>query len=302
VVLDELREHQTWAAWGAVTKTTMARPRAQIVCLSNAGDAESVVLASLRQRALNVIDGKSTEADDGSLGIFEWSAPDGCALDDPEAWAQANPSLGYPNGVSEAAIRSALATDPEAVFRTEVLCQWVEAVSPPALDLALWDSLADPNAERGSRPVFAVACAPDHSWAAIAVAWSRPDGQVQVMLADYKPARAWVTARVAELRSRWGGRVIADTASRGLVPDADEPGVQAQAQAHGAFADAVLAGTVRHGNEPALNMAVKHSRWRASGDTRVFDRKSDFDISPLVAVALAASGVSQKRPSAFLTI
>jgi hypothetical protein len=78
--------------------------------------------------------------------------------------------------------------------------------------------------------------------------------------------------------------------------------VQAQAQAHGAFADAVLAGTVRHGNEPALNMAVKHSRWRASGDTRVFDRKSDFDISPLVAVALAASGVSQKRPSAFLTI
>ena len=34
ILLDELREHQSWDAWGAITKTTMARPAAMIWALS----------------------------------------------------------------------------------------------------------------------------------------------------------------------------------------------------------------------------------------------------------------------------
>jgi phage terminase large subunit-like protein len=30
---------------------------------------------------------------DPSLCLLEWSAPDGCELDDRKAWAQANPGL-----------------------------------------------------------------------------------------------------------------------------------------------------------------------------------------------------------------
>ena len=51
ILLDELREHQTWDAWGAITKTTMARLEALILCLSNAGDATSRVLRHLRMIA-----------------------------------------------------------------------------------------------------------------------------------------------------------------------------------------------------------------------------------------------------------
>src|SRR5690606_16869915 len=51
VLLDELREHQTWDAWGAITKTTIAKAFALIVALSNAGDATSVVLRHLRRMA-----------------------------------------------------------------------------------------------------------------------------------------------------------------------------------------------------------------------------------------------------------
>ncbi len=77
VLLDELREHRDWEAWSAVTKTTLARPAPQVLGFSNAGDSRSVVLASLREKALGSAADRSS-----SLGIFEWSAPDGCALDD----------------------------------------------------------------------------------------------------------------------------------------------------------------------------------------------------------------------------
>jgi phage terminase large subunit-like protein len=49
MLLDELREHQSWDAWGAITKTTMARAMALVLALSNAGDATSVVLRYLRK-------------------------------------------------------------------------------------------------------------------------------------------------------------------------------------------------------------------------------------------------------------
>ncbi len=114
--IDELREWRTWDAWSALSKTTMARPNAVTLAMSNAGDEESVVLNQLRDAALS--------GRDPSIGIFEWSAEDGCELDDPKAWAQANPGLGYT--ISEQAIRTALATDPPSVFRTEVLCQKVD--------------------------------------------------------------------------------------------------------------------------------------------------------------------------------
>jgi hypothetical protein len=80
VLLDELREHHNWEAWSAVTKTTLARPAPQVLGFSSAGDRQSVVLSSLRDKAL------SSAADRPStLGLFEWSAPDGCDLDDRAA-------------------------------------------------------------------------------------------------------------------------------------------------------------------------------------------------------------------------
>ena len=288
VLLDELREHGNWEAWGAVTKTTMARPSPQVCGFSNAGDDHSVVLKSLRAKALAAAADPAT-----TLGIFEWSAPDGCTLGDPAGWAAANPALGY--RTTPAAILSALETDPESVFRTEVLCQWV-SVLDAAISPSAWSALADPTAQRGDHPSFGVAVAPDRSWAAIGVAWKRPDGALQVMLADYRPDATWVAARVAELRQKYSDRVVVDVAARGLVPNATELSAPDQAKAHNGLSDAVLAGTVHHGNEPALNTAVRHAQWRPQGDSRVFDRKSDKDISPLIAVALAAHGAAIARP------
>ncbi len=313
VMLDELREHQSWDAWGAVTKTTMARRYAQVWAASNAGDASSVVLAWLRllaHEALGDPDGLVKEGaptppddlveemDDDSLGLFEWSAPPGCDMRDLAGQGQANPARGHT--ITQRAINSALRTDPEQVFRVEVMCQWVETMTKDAIDASVWASLADPAAALNGTPVLAVATAPDHSWSAVAMAWWRPDGLPQVHVArnpqellDYRPGTTWVGARVDDLRARWNaGPPLVDTASRGLVPAAVEPSTQAQAQADNAIADAVESGRLRHGNEPSLNFAVRAARWKPQGDSRILDRKGTADITPLRAAGLALRGLT----------
>jgi phage terminase large subunit-like protein len=79
LILDELREHHDWSAWNAAVPAMNARPNAQVFAISNQGDDAAVVLESLRSSALTFID---TGEGDPRLGLFEWSAPDGCDVDD----------------------------------------------------------------------------------------------------------------------------------------------------------------------------------------------------------------------------
>jgi hypothetical protein len=132
VTIDELREQRSWDAWAALSKTTLARHNSQIWCMSNAGDDESVVLNALRDSAL--------AGRDPSICIIEYSAPEGCELDDWDAIRQACPGLG--RTVSEAGIRTALATDPPNVYRTEILCQRVDQLDG-AFDYQAWKACAD---------------------------------------------------------------------------------------------------------------------------------------------------------------
>ncbi len=172
--IDELREQHDWKAWSAVSKTLMARDNAQLWAMSNAGDDESVVLNQLRDAAL--------AGRDPSIGIFEWSAPEGCELDDRRAWAQANPGLGHV--ISEQAIRSALGTDPPEVFRTEVLCQKVDHLDS-AIDIGAWKSCVDPQGSLRPQKDRLAACvdvAPDSAHVTLAAAALTDDGRVRVQI------------------------------------------------------------------------------------------------------------------------
>ena len=210
ILLDELREHQTWDAWGAITKTTMARPAAQIWALSNAGDATSIVLRHLRKSAhaalgdpdginarddpgallptddeldSEVADGATAamvaedlaEDEDGdTLGIFEWSAPPDCDPLDRDGWAWANPSLGY--GISERTLYGDAPKpdgqgDPEWVFRTECLCQWSDGTLEGLFPPGTWEAQADP-ASSVAQGGRIVAC--------VTVAWDRSRAHVAI--------------------------------------------------------------------------------------------------------------------------
>jgi hypothetical protein len=178
-------------------------------------------------------------------------------------------------------------TSTDAAYRRFWLNQPAEdEKAATAFDAAAWASLADPQAARGERPVFAAVVAPDRSWSAVAAGWRRPDGATQVMLVDYERSTTWLEARVGELKAKWpSGRVV--TLDEVTLDGADRLTGADLRRAEQWFDDALAAGSVRHGNEAALNAAVRGARWRKQGDGRVLVRDGDVEVSPLLAAALA---------------
>lgn len=313
VLLDELREHQTWDAWGAITKTTMAREYAQIWAASNAGDASSVVLRYLRKlahRELGDPDG-ICEADDepgpgeelegvdfadDSLGIFEWSAPPGCSVWDREGWAQANPSLGYT--ITERAIASAARTDPEWVFRTEVLCQWTDGSLEGPFPPGSWEACLDRDSQIAeSSPIGAcVDVSWDRSAAHIAYAGLRADGLPHVEIVASRAGTDWVvgwftdpdhpdraTRRIAVQSSGAPASSLVDELLAAGLEVVEWKSTEL-GRATGAFYDLVRNHSLRHLEQPVLDVAAATAVTRPMGDSFVWDRrKSPTDVSPLVA-------------------
>ena len=334
VLLDELREHQNWQAWSAVTKTTMARRMAQIWAASNAGDLASIVLRhirSLAHRALGYPDGEDgmvelppVDADDAddSLGIFEWSAAPGRSVWDRDGWAEANPSLGYT--VDERSIAAAAATDPEWVFRTEVLCQFVSMIGTGPFPAGSWVTSLDTREDRLARRVrrdtsrpatYGIDMSHDRSMVYVAIAFWDTEGRMRVELAAQRSGPDWLVPwltspdrkvapdyvalqrRGAPISALWDSLVEA-----GLSPYGWE-GAQL-AGWHGLFYDLIRAGVAEenpevrltHGEQPVLDVAAGSASVRALGDGWVVDRKASVaDASPLVA-AIAAVGLLTTNP------
>lgn len=238
-----------------------------------------------RKKRANALSGKSRDT-----VYVEISGDADADPDDRKQWRH-NPS--YPQRTPpEAMLRLRENVGSDEAWLREGLGIWDDLNTGLGVFDGMWPNLADADCPRGVNPTFGVAVAPDRKWSAVAVAWTRADGLVQVMLADYRPDTTWLTERTAALRKEWGGRlVVASTAAKGLVPGADEPSEGDQARAHNRLDDEVKARRVRHGNDAALNVAVKGARWRAFGaSTQALDRKGTTDITPLDAAALAVYG------------
>jgi hypothetical protein len=295
VVLDELREHQTWEAWGAITKTTLAKSDAQIVGLSNAGDASSVVLSHLRTVALGELDDPNT-----SIGLFEWSAPEGCPINDWDAIAQANPALGHT--IQVAAIEDALRTDPEGIFRTEVLCQWVDNIQSGPIPTGSWEARCDrlSRIDPNSPLAFAVDTSWDRTTTWIAVAGLRSDGDAHVEVAATHPGTEWVVGWLTERVARYQVLGISLQSSGAPVSSLLEPlresfgdlvvpmSGQDLARACGMLFDAVNTNGVWHIGQDQLTGAITNSVARPASDAWLWDRKtSPVDIAPIVAVTEA---------------
>lgn len=319
ILLDELREHQSFDAWGAITKTTIARPDAQVWALSNAGDATSIVLRYLRQKAHAAIgdpDGINSggeaavdeeviddETDESTLGIFEWSAPPGTDVRDRDGWAMANPALGH-GFVTERTLASAVATDPEWVFRTECLCQWsdgtLEGPFPPnSWELGRWD--ATTPAEEVPQIVGKVrACidmSQDRIKTYIAFAGTTKDGRPQVEVVAERAGSDWVAdwlrVRVDDIEAITGQTRGAPVSS--LMEDlemelgdvirfqdwagADLP------QGTGKFYDLVRENGLNHNPWPSLDLAAATAVPKLTdGGAFMWDRKrSPTDVAPLQA-------------------
>ena len=56
VMLDELREQRDWETWSAAVASTNAKPNGMVICFSNAGDPDSIVLRQVRSEAIAKIE------------------------------------------------------------------------------------------------------------------------------------------------------------------------------------------------------------------------------------------------------
>jgi hypothetical protein len=315
VILDELREHQNWEAWSAVTKTTMARRLAQIWAASNAGDRSSVVLSHLRvlaHLALGDPDGLNKDApridefddefDDTSLGIFEWSAAPGIDVRDRAGWAQANPSLGY--SITERAIGSALTTDPERVFRTEVLCQWVDSVIEGAFPPGVFETNLESDAIITGVPSIAVdfRSGLGQSLAIVAAGESTGFDLLDVIQYELGSDAKWaqdfaVTRTLQVLAARGLSSVAMDKVGDNqlLVPALEDAGITVIQlsltdfrNACSSITDGFVNGRLKHKGQEPLTVAVLGAGKRLSGEQFVWSAsKSSTDVTPLRAATVA---------------
>jgi hypothetical protein len=178
VIVDEVREMDSWEFMAAAKPTMTVSEDPQMVYLSNAGDESSVVLNALRERA-----GK-----DPSLAYLEWSAESSRAMDDVRGWAEANPAMGHePKGMGQ--VRASLEAEflanklagTLAIFEAEHLTRWVPTLRKRLVDDLAWKR-GEAAVETPTRSFMAISLDPQGRRASAAIAWPQADGTIGLRL------------------------------------------------------------------------------------------------------------------------
>ena len=317
VMLDEIREQRDWETWAAAVASTNAKPNGLVVCFSNAGDPDSVVLRQLRSQAIAVIEGGSVtdfggDVNGSTLGLFEWSAPDDAETDDMEALAQANPALGY-GYLTERALLSNRQTFPENKFRSECMCQQVETILPQPFPDGTWDAGIDVMSKIApeSDVYFGIDVSQDRKWTSIGVCGLREDGNYHIEVVARRIGTEWAIDWVRERAYRQNMKIAFQGRGAPVTGLGEQictiPGVERFAvegpeltSGWGRFWDGIAACTppgevprggtkIFHLPQPILDAPGKTMQTRNLGaGAEVPDRvKSPDDIAPLFACIMA---------------
>lgn len=327
LLFDELRQQRSWDAWAALTNATNAVPNSQTIAVTNAGEAKSVVLASLRAQAIgemeaydaHVAEHGSPEGYEGtSLALFEYSAPDDCGIWDRAGWAQSNPSLNHPGPGGQPLVTEKMLAGkarmvgnpgegmPEGKYRTEVLCQWVKAVKDPTFPPEAIGRCIDNMSEIDpDSPIFlAVDTSHDRRMTHLAVAGWREDGLPHVEVILERAGTEWVAKTLAAAPGDPGALAFTPDGvvfqgkgapASSLIDYVEDEGVTvtrcegpALPSSVAQFSDRVMNGSVRFRDDSSLMVALEETERKALGETWVWNRKdSPVDAAPLCAVTMA---------------
>ena len=304
-IIDELREHKTYDAYAAISYTTTV-PRGQLWFASNAGDQSSIVLNDMRRMAL-------AQSEPGTIYYAEWSADPMLDVDDPVAWAQANPSLGHL--VDPDVILARLKTDPRPVFETEALCRWVDVLDSPWPPSA-WADCADPALELSpDAPTFlAVDVSIDRRHAALVAVQVLEDDRLGAHLlktwtADGAIDEMGIAGEIAPLARSLNARSVAfdrytaaGIASRLAsvgIPVGDCSGTMF-VQACDELLSSMVHGRLVHGAQDALTDHVLAcvKKPYADGGWRIVRRQSAGPIAGAVALVMATHYALRPLPRA----
>jgi len=300
LIMDELREHHDWSAYGAAVPATAAVPDAQTWMITNQGDDRSVVLASLRRQALDQTDPR--------LGLFEWSAPDGATATDIEALAMANPNLGrrisLDSLMGDAMRAEAAGGEQLAGFLTEHQCRYVPMLAP-AIDPTSWSACLDVGSldDVRDRVSLCMDIAPDMSHATIYAAAVLDDGRARI-----EPVKAWggpgctdllrreLVELVAKVKPRnfgWfpsgpAAALAADMMERKGWPPEKVEIMEIRGEVTAScmgFAEQVGTRRIAHSGDPLLDAHVSAAEKLTHGDGWRFSRKGEGHVDALYAAA-----------------
>jgi phage terminase large subunit-like protein len=295
-MIDEAWAQRDSRLMQAFRPSMMARPAAQLWLTSTMGTDESVFWNDL------VDDGRARVEAGETHGVayFEWSAGDDDSPDDPDTWWRCMPALGHT--VDESTIQADHDTMDPAEFSRAYMNRRATG-GRPVIDAATWGACRDSRSQARGLVSFAADVTPDRSFGSIAVAGWRDDRRRHLELVEHRPGTDWMIDRLRDLDRRWSplpvvvdpggpaGSLLLDLAGAGIATETLS--AREYAQACGQLYDAVGAAEVRHLDQPVLNTAVSSARKRVLGDAWAWARKTGGDISPLVAVTLAAWGLNK---------
>jgi hypothetical protein len=319
LVMDEAL-YLSGESMGALIPTLAARSATgdpQITYGSSAGVLGSDHLRGLRDRG--------RKGGDPSLVWAEWCSPggwdapgcdlgpecphtidtDGCALDDERLWPLANPALG--RRITYEYIRAERRALPPEEFGRERLGWFTDPAGLGVVALEAWADCADEQSRPSGRPVFMVDASPGSRSAAIVAAMYRLDGLPHLEVVAHGPGTDWVAPRCAGLQKHRPLDWVVDPGgpAGALLPDLLAAGIEPRnmtsrdlGQACEAFSAAVTGKALRHLGDPVLARAIAGAGKRDIGDGlwAWSRRKSETDISPLVAATGAFWGLSVSPP------
>jgi phage terminase large subunit-like protein len=261
------------------------------------------VFSRMRREAIATGSGK------GETLYVEFSADRTASPDDPDQQAKANPS--YPHRTPPEAIQRMRKNLAEDSFLREAMGIWEADSHHRVIPEEDWDDVADAASMAVDRLALAVDVAPDRSVATVGLAGQRIDGLWHVEVDESRKGTAWVIPWVVERhRKNHLHAVVVDEVS-GLVEERRGKhyltGTDVLVTLAGAegrdmvvacakFYDAVQDESVRHTDQPQLNLALSVARKRPLAGGWAWNRKDpDSDITPVVATTLALWGARRSN-------
>ena len=316
LIVDELHV-VTEAVWEACTSATGKRPESLTLAISTPAASPDSIMWRLVEHG--------RAGADPQFYLKEYAAPDGCAVDDREAWRAANPAMSCrPPFLAEDALEAVRKTLREPVFRQLRLGQWVTGTDA-WLPFGVWDEAKDAErrVEDGEKVVLAfdgsasgdstalIGCTVADPHLFVVGLWENPgDPRWRVPRLDVADAidLAFDRFDVAELAADpWGWRSELEqwAAKHGeaRVIEWNTANARRMAPATDRMFQAVTTGTVTHDGDPRFAAHIAHCVAKStslgdlvSKDKRNSPRKIDAAVAAIVALDRAAwHGHNTKR-------
>jgi phage terminase large subunit-like protein len=245
----------------------------------------------------------------------ELSADTDADPDDLDQVAKANPS--YPDRTPlESVLRLRENLPSVEAWLREGLGIWDPKVSTRVIDELSWSAVADQHSVAVDRLTLAVDVSPNRSTAAVSLSGRRPDGLWHVELDEHRKGADWVPGWVEQRAAKNQLHAVVVDEMSGLVEerrgrnylkgtDVEVTLAAAEgrdmAKACATYFDAVMTGTVRHTDQPQVNVALSVAGKRPVAGAWAWNRRDeDSDITPVVSQTLALWGAQNdnvRRPT-----